>query len=1161
MKKRAHSSKDPEILTRLKALQPSTLYLITSKAFFLRGFNAYREERLQDFSWNTDKTLLQASLSLRNDAPYTVSLSMEGPALQTTCDCPTWGPKFQCKHVICALITILNLLSPKRYHQVDHDRKRLRNLGLSLFGERSPAGDEDPVSAALGPTADQDYQVVIESIDDYPSIYIRKNGRVMNSPVNLPEGLSVFTYRYFSDRSLQERFITYLKQFGNRTPLVFLSSSGPIPLQWDPARLYHTKTALHAFDDAVDLQALCLRDNAVVEDLERFWDHVADTQTGTLGRAIKTEGWRLFDKIDRCFKPAALSLNDLEGHWQKQQTWVARNRHFRISKKTFQSFQFNFTQDTLDDILKTLEFTFEGRKTFPTKGQHRYRLSLTPISEDQLSLRAECGLDTVWGETSAPTFGFFSAINDNKLPSPLKALKRQAHLCSTFFELIAQCKKGEETKAIRKALSNGDFVQYTTKSAARDLLKRYFMAFIENDVRLWLGQSGWAIAENDKQKEAALYRIPFTLFGPKIFKDMIKHNEMTLPASALSEQLPHLYATLKAAGIELSYDGKPVASAEWDFSFDARRASGIDWFEIKPEIRADGVLVDESVWRELLQQQGRVERDGTIQIVDAQTQNILKTLSMIYKRSGKTDRSKKEVVRVPNLQILDWIGLRKEGVRITLADEDEALMKGLTEFEKIDPLAAPRHLQAKLRPYQQEGLDWLAFLYRHRFGACLADDMGLGKTIQALSLLAAIKEKIVAAPDRNLVGPHLIVVPPSLLFNWENEIARFYPKLKIAHYVGKDRTLDFKGADLVLTTYSLVRRDIDQLNKISFHVIIFDEAQAVKNLYAAVTGAVRQLRGRFKMVVTGTPLENHIGEYYSLIDLCLPGLLGDYKDFKTQIKKTDSPMLDILIQRSRPFVLRRVKEAILKELPPKIETDIYLELSPRQKGLYQKTVASIRSKIQDAYEQKSDAQAKLIALTAILKLRQLCVSTHLIDGDTENRSQHSPKMKFLVKQLEELFAEGHSALVFSQFTSGLDLLEEDLSPSGLPYFRLDGSTPTPKRKEHVMNFQESKSPAVFLLSLKAGGQGLNLTKATYVFHLDPWWNPAVENQASDRAHRIGQKRTVSITRILMRHTIEEKMMFLKKKKLALYETVMSGAEKVGRGQAISKTDFDFLLGS
>src|SRR4030067_3464715 len=243
--------------------------------------------------------------------------------------------------------------------------------------------------------------------------------------------------------------------------------------------------------------------------------------------------------------------------------------------------------------------------------------------------------------------------------------------------------------------------------------------------------------------------------------------------------------------------------------------------------------------------------------------------------------------------------------------------------------------------------------------------MGLGKTLQAISLLVGIKEGTVN-PASMSHGPHLLVLPPSLLFNWEREIERFYPDLKIHLYAGKERSTEFGDADVVLTTYGLVRRDIDKLKEIPFHVIIFDEAQAIKNIYADTTGAARQLRGHFKLTIHGTPLENHLGEYYSILDLALPGLLGEYDDFRANSKNDSSPLIDVILRRTRPFVLRRTKDKILKELPPKTESDIYLELSEKQKALYKRTVDMVRSKIEDAYENNTRAQAQIIALTAIL---------------------------------------------------------------------------------------------------------------------------------------------------------------------------------------------------
>jgi SNF2 family DNA or RNA helicase len=330
----------------------------------------------------------------------------------------------------------------------------------------------------------------------------------------------------------------------------------------------------------------------------------------------------------------------------------------------------------------------------------------------------------------------------------------------------------------------------------------------------------------------------------------------------------------------------------------------------------------------------------------------------------------------------------------------------------------------------------------------------------------------------------------------------------------------------------------------------------VKNIHAETTGAVRRLKGKFKLTLTGTPVENHLGEYFSVMDLALPGLLGPYEMFRKQMGREGTGFMETLIRRTHPFILRRAKDMIAAELPPKVETDIYLEMSPRQKALYVRTVAQVKATVAEAYRANAPGQARIIALTAILKLRQICLSSRLLLPESVDRS---PKVEFLVDQLHELFAEGHSVLVFSQFTSYLDIVQEGLSQHGIPLFRLDGSTPVGRRKDLVDSFQASDAPCVFLLSLKAGGRGLNLTRASYVFHLDPWWNPAVENQASDRAHRIGQKNQVTITRLLMRHSIEEKMMELKKRKLKLYRALLEDAEHDGGG-SIGREDFEFLLG-
>ncbi len=449
-------------------------------------------------------------------------------------------------------------------------------------------------------------------------------------------------------------------------------------------------------------------------------------------------------------------------------------------------------------------------------------------------------------------------------------------------------------------------------------------------------------------------------------------------------------------------------------------------------------------------------------------------------------------------------------------------------------------IRATLRPYQVEGYHWLAGHYAAGTGACLADDMGLGKTPQTIALLAAAHQKLLPSPAPKIPGaivPHLIVLPPSLVFNWAAELAKFAPDLTVCQYTGAARSLaDAMRHHVVLTTYDTIARDIAKLTKRAFNAIIFDEAQALKNPTSARTRAARKLHGHFRLALTGTPLENHIGEFATIMDLVHPGLLHSG------------------IAAARPYLLRRTKEAILDDLPPKTETDHYLDLTPHQKSLYARCVSHTRQEIRDAYDHKPQQVASITALAALMKLRQTCISPGLA-GSPETAVP--PKFAHLTSQLQELATTGQATLVFSQFTTALDALEPHLAKAKIPHLRLDGSTPIPKRKHLVQQFQSGFGPAVFLISLKAGGSGLNLTRASHVFHLDPWWNPAVENQASDRAHRIGQKNPVFVHRLLMRHTIEEKMMALKKRKAALYDAVMA-TTSTGTAK-FDRADIDYLL--
>jgi superfamily II DNA or RNA helicase len=457
----------------------------------------------------------------------------------------------------------------------------------------------------------------------------------------------------------------------------------------------------------------------------------------------------------------------------------------------------------------------------------------------------------------------------------------------------------------------------------------------------------------------------------------------------------------------------------------------------------------------------------------------------------------------------------------------------VSDFHGIPDEALPEGVTAELRSYQKTGVSWLRFLSKAGLGALLADDMGLGKTLQALCAMEL---------------PALVVCPASVLFNWASEIERFRPSLRVSTYHGPNRRLD-PQADITLTTYAVMRLDVDVLSAREFQTVVLDEAQTIKNPDSQVTRAAFELRAKTRVALTGTPVENRLTDLWSQFHFLNRGLLGGRRDFEERYAKPigegDRAAASRLRERIKPFVLRRLKRDVAKELPPRTDVVLRCTLDADEQALYDSVLAATRSEIVDELAQGGSV---LAALEALLRLRQACCHRALLPGQT---APSSSKLELLLETLEEALSEGHKALVFSQWTSLLDLIEPLLKARGVRFTRLDGSTPD--RGAVVKSFQDDDSMSVMLLSLKAGGVGLNLTAADHVFLMDPWWNPAAEDQAADRAHRIGQDRPVLVHRLVAAETVEERILALQEKKRSLAQVATDGA-----AQAASITRDDLL---
>jgi superfamily II DNA or RNA helicase len=452
-------------------------------------------------------------------------------------------------------------------------------------------------------------------------------------------------------------------------------------------------------------------------------------------------------------------------------------------------------------------------------------------------------------------------------------------------------------------------------------------------------------------------------------------------------------------------------------------------------------------------------------------------------------------------------------------------------------------LEPVLRPYQKQGVAWLHFLRANGFGGILADEMGLGKTLQTLAFQRFIRQ------TQTGISPMLIVCPTSLVFNWLAEAKKFAPELKILALHGPERHArfdDIPASDIVLTSYALIRRDAEKYRGLEFDTVVLDEAQHIKNRQTQNAQAVKAVRAKHRLVLTGTPLENSVLDLWSIFDFLMPGYLGTAKDFRERYeqpiaKEKNAEAQSRLARRLRPFMLRRLKKDVAADLPAKLEQVSFCELTPDQRGVYQQVIEASRKEVLEAVGAQGIAKSRMVVLTALLRLRQVCCDLRLLKLDNVKPANASGKLDLFGELLEEVIDGGHRVLVFSQFVGMLTLLKERLAAEKIDFCYLDGSTTD--RAAVVERFQTQPMIPVFLISLKAGGVGLNLTGADTVIHFDPWWNPAVEDQATDRAHRIGQTRVVTSYKLITRDTVEEKILLLQNRKRAVIQGTIGDEEE------------------
>jgi superfamily II DNA or RNA helicase len=603
-----------------------------------------------------------------------------------------------------------------------------------------------------------------------------------------------------------------------------------------------------------------------------------------------------------------------------------------------------------------------------------------------------------------------------------------------------------------------------------------------------------------------------------------------------------LYVPEELVGVQLR--SKPV-------QMQARVSSGVDWLNVQITWESDGVTIDRKEIEQCLREGKKFVRlsDDSYAPLDAERVEamVAREVELLASagKNGKLPLSQAGRVQELLSQIPD--------AKVTAATKQ--LFKKLSSIDEIKQIKKPRALKATLRPYQEQGLSWLKFVHDLGTGGILADDMGLGKTIETIALLLLVKQEQKAVRA-------LIVAPTSVVGNWVREIDRFAPTLTTALWHGagrKEQQKDLTNVNVIITSYALLRRDIDLLTKLKLDYVILDEAQAIKNPQSATAQAAKELVPSRRLALTGTPIENRLTEIWSIFDFVSPGILPPLAKFEERysrpIDQGDSKAAARLKSIIHPFILRRTKMEVAKDLPPKIESDKVIDLGPDQRAIYTQVLREVRAQVMGELDRVGMAKSQLHILAGLTKLRQAACDPRLLGLPREFSHDDSAKVQAFRELIEEAQAGGHRVLVFSQFVSMLKILKNALDEDRVRYEYLDGSTQD--RTERIDRFQQDPTISVFLISLKAGGSGLNLTAADTVIHFDPWWNPAVEDQASDRAHRIGQKKVVTVYRLVAAGTIEEKILELKEKKKELVSAVLT--EDSGGAKKLSRSDLDELF--
>jgi superfamily II DNA or RNA helicase len=1130
---------------------------VVDPSYLQQGLTYFKTHAVKNLNWNPVSRELVATIWGSRSKPYRVDLWVEQESLEHRCDCPTWEHRGQCKHCAAAAAAIYCATHMQSFEGISMPNTYISELRRQL-GYASLVEPEKEIfsqfttgkkveNSLLLTVQPETGDIVFDILGQLPRGFLTAIATIISGdPIGRGAARS---FSLQDDYHLSE----LLSEAEQRKVAVLIDVSQMRQSLKIGEGTLQPQYVLNFEDDQCVAKIIGQSETGECIEIvgalgNTYWGVAEDGTLYDLGDNSAIDYYHLFS-----------------AHQDSLKTRDLQQLSIPLAEFNSKATLLSFEQAWIDN--GQIRFEGEGEIT-----------SLLNVKADEVKIAVNMSAGP---NSRTAALGFSIDVRGHRislLPLIERILKPLLEQRGDFFNAKSRVRVLMDT--LRQYVAADVQGRQRVRQRVSGEIPEFFGAYQESillkvfsglDEILSAENTGYQVIGVDSATAEWLsYPIPiqrlamllFSFFDPESRDDirLLEKCLFSVEATGARESMLQRASLLaRTLHVDFKYENQSVSSApvKVEMISEMERKSDIDWFALHPSIQCGDQLLTGAEWQLLVRGELLLrDEDGNWIIPDlgVDEEASMQLLAEMFAKKDRPKASKRgehmvEAIQVSRLEMLDWLSMRRSGLRISLPPEAEELFQSLSDFEELDTFKLPEGFNAELRAYQNEGCAWIDFLYQHRFGACLADDMGLGKTVQTIGFIAQRLQSDLAKKK----GAILIVLPPSLVFNWLDEFERFAPGIVVQDCLSKGMIHEVvQTAQVILTTYDRIRSEVAAFEEYHFDIVVFDEAHSLKNVTAARTKAAARLLRRFTLCLTGTPVENNISEFYSVMSTSVPGIFGTLKQFKETFRRDPERLLG----RAKPFILRRTKDKILKELPRKEEHELFLEMTPLQKEMYARTVAEVREEVAEAFEDRPEQQAGIVALAAILRLRQVCVSPELLN---KPQKELAPKFAYMAEKLEELESEGHAALVFSQFRGGLDEMEKVAKEAGVRYLRMDGKTPMAKRKQIVEEFQSDNGPSFFFISLKTGGVGLNLTRANYVFHVDPWWNPAVENQASDRAHRIGQKRSVFVQRLIMKHTIEERMLDLKARKAELFRQLVDEPGGQSSSSGLTRSDFEFLI--